>query len=86
MLVYFLWIFLILLFGASIQLAWGQSACPAPAPYALLRQDNDYSYLRNPACRSDFWDPVKFISLNAEGHKYLTLGGELREWYEVSVW
>lgn len=77
----FRWIFLVVFVGVSIQFARAQS-CPAPVPYALLRQDNDYGYLRNPACRSDFWDPVKFIPLNAEGENYLTFGGEIREWYE----
>lgn len=82
MLRYLRWIFLALAFGISVQLARGQSSCPAPVPYALLPQNNYYGYLRNPVCRSDFWDPVKFIALNAEGEKYLTFGGEIREWYE----
>src|SRR5689334_13858007 len=76
---HFRWCLLALLLSPPAQ---GQSLCPPPAPYALLRQDNDYSYLNDPACRSDFWDPAKFIPLDAEGDKYLTLGGEARDWYE----
>jgi hypothetical protein len=55
---------------------------PAPPPYELLRQDEDYSYLRDPRRQTDFFDPVKFIPLDAEGTIYLTLGGEGRARYE----
>jgi hypothetical protein len=48
----------------------------------LLRQDEDYSALRSPACRQGFWDGLKFISLNRGDSAYLSLGGEIREWYE----
>src|SRR5882762_8577844 len=40
--------------------------CIQPSTYALLRQDEDYGYLRNPPCRQDFWDPVKFIPFDSE--------------------
>jgi hypothetical protein len=63
-------------------LAGSQTSCPTPAPYALLRQEENYSYLRNRACRTDFWDPVKYVSLNSDGDRYVTIGGEIREWYE----
>src|SRR5690349_8825552 len=36
-----------------------------PPPYAPLRQMEDYSYLRDPARRTDLFDPIKFIPLNA---------------------
>jgi hypothetical protein len=67
-----------------VPLAGAQSpqGCFQPSTYALLRQDEDYGYLRNPACRQDFWDPVKFIPFDSEGDRYLTIGGEVREWYE----
>jgi hypothetical protein len=63
--------------------AWAGANCPASPSYALLRQDEDYSYLRDPTCRRDFLDPVKFISLGSQKDQYLTMGGEVREWYEV---
>jgi hypothetical protein len=50
--------------------------------YTLNRADEDYAYLRGPALRTDFWDPVKFIPLNESGIWYLSLGGEARERYE----
>ncbi len=62
-------------------LAEDQAPSAAP-PYRLLRYDEDYSYLRNPVNRTDFWDPVKFIPLNSQGNWYLSLGGEARERYE----
>jgi hypothetical protein len=72
----------VLFFFCSGGSVWAQSICPAPEAYALLRQDEDYSYLRNPACRQDSWDAVKYISRNGNGDHFLTIGGEIREWYE----
>lgn len=63
--------------------AWADTACPVPPPYALLRQDEDYSYLRDVKCRRDFIDPIKFILLSSQNDQYLTFGGEVREWYEA---
>jgi len=48
----------------------------------LLRQDEDYSYLRDVRCRRDPLDAIKFIPLGSQKDQYLTLGGEVREWYE----
>jgi hypothetical protein len=53
-----------------------------PPAYTLNRADEDYSYLRDPTLRTDFWDPVKYIPLNESGNWYLSLGGEARERYE----
>ena len=38
-----------------------------PPPYRLNRADEDYRYLRDPARRTDFWDPVKYVPLNDAG-------------------
>ncbi|MCK1446755.1 alginate export family protein [Bradyrhizobium sp. 48] len=73
------WIFALSMVSSS---ALADSICPSPPPYALLRQDEDYSYLRDPGCKRDFLDPIKFISLSPQKDQYLTLGGEVREWYE----
>src|SRR5262245_6225796 len=59
-----------------------QSTCPNPPDYALLRQDEDYSYLRDDACRRDRWDSLKYVPLGSSGDSFLTIGGEAREWYE----
>ena len=34
-----------------------------PPAYKLLRYEEDYSYLKDPSRRSDFWDPIKYIPL-----------------------
>src|ERR1700761_763136 len=51
--------------------------------YKLLREDEDWSFLRDRSLREDFWDPIKYIPLrkDAEGW-YMTLGGEAREVWE----
>ena len=53
-----------------------------PPAYNILRYEEDYSYLRDVAKRTDYLDPLKFISLDSEGHVYLTLGGEMRQRFE----
>ena len=36
-----------------------------PPVYNILRYEEDYSYLRDPAKRTDWLDPLKFIPLEA---------------------
>ena len=49
----------------------------------MLRFDEDYSYLADPANRSDWFDPIKYIPLRVdEPGWYLTFGGESRERFE----
>jgi len=57
------------------------SEIPAPPPaYQNLRFNEDYSYLANPANRTDWFDSVKYIPLWADDPSwYLSFGGELRE-------
>lgn len=54
---------------------------PPPPPYVPLRYEEDYTYLKDPARRTDFWDPIKYIPFQRDGW-YLSLGGEVRERYE----
>jgi hypothetical protein len=66
------------------------SAGPQNAPppwaiphYRLLREEEDWSYLADPQLRGHDWaDPLKYISLRPAENWYLTIGGEVREWYE----
>lgn len=64
----------------------GQTPAPrpsAPRPsYADLRWDENWSALRDRAQRKDYLDPLKYIPLGREGW-YTTLGGEIRERYEL---
>src|SRR5215831_18091454 len=69
---------------ASAQELKPSAEIPIPPPgYKMLRFDEDYSSLTNPANRTDWFDPVKYIPLRAEDPLwYLSFGGELRERYE----
>lgn len=60
-----------------------RAADAPPRPEILaMRQEEDWSALRDPALRTDLFDRVKFIPLNRDGSSWLTLGGEARERYE----
>jgi hypothetical protein len=59
-------------------LAMADCEMPSPA-YKPFRYDEDYTYLRNPACRTSLWDPLKYIPLGSDPNTYLSFGGELRE-------
>jgi hypothetical protein len=50
--------------------------------YELLRQDEEYRYLRAPACKRDWLDSLKYVRLGSSDDSFLTIGGEVREWYE----
>jgi hypothetical protein len=75
------WLSLVLVVPGGISLQ-AQSTCPNPPEYTVLRQDEDYSYLRDPACRQDRWDTLKYVRLGSTGDSFLTVGSETREWYE----
>src|SRR5215472_7870362 len=68
----------------AVRFAHSQSA-PPPSPevpdrsYKLLREDENWSFLANPAMRQDFWDPIKFIPLRRGSDTwYLTFSGQVR--------
>jgi hypothetical protein len=77
---------LILLVGAPFARAQSGQAANSPIEdrnYSLLREDEDWSFLRNPALREDFWDPIKYIPLRSGAEDwYFTIGGEAREVWE----
>jgi len=79
---------LMLMSFASPLLSRGQSVptveSPAPARiYHLLREDDDWSFLADPAERQEFWDPVKYIRLRpGRNDWFLSMGGEAREVWE----
>jgi hypothetical protein len=76
-----LWLSIVLGGSGEMNLR-AQSPCPDPPDYQVLRQDEDYSYLRDDACKLDRWDSVKYVRLGSRSDSYLTIGGEAREWYE----
>src|SRR5262249_30923488 len=61
---------------------WAQPT--TPPPYHIVRHDEDYGYLSDPARRSDWLDPIKYIALSdARPGFYLSLGGEIRQRFEL---
>ncbi len=73
---------------ASPLLSRGQSAPTAESPesariYHLLPEDDDWSFLADPAKRQDFWDPIKYIRLRPDRNDwFLSIGGEARYVWE----
>jgi hypothetical protein len=59
------------------------SGYPVIPTYTLTRYDEDYSFLANPANRTELLDRIKYIPLFDWGPFYfLSLGGDIREQYE----
>ncbi|HEY2588671.1 MAG TPA: alginate export family protein [Tepidisphaeraceae bacterium] len=50
--------------------------------YDIERWNDDYSYLRYPGSHTDFFDPIKYVPLNASGDTYLSFGGQARYRYD----
>src|ERR1700735_4055367 len=69
-----------------VSLAQSVPTTESPAPeriYHLLREDDDWSFLADPAKRQDFWDPIKYIRLRqGRNDWFLSIGGEAREVWE----
>jgi hypothetical protein len=80
-------ILMVMCFSSPL-LSRGQSVSDAesPAParvYHLLREDDDWSFLADPAGQQEFWDPVKYIRLRpGRNDWFLSIGGEAREVWE----
>jgi len=79
------WIAWLLMFGLA-RVTLDAQSIPASADarpsYMLLRDEEDWSFLRDPSQRSDWWDPIKYIPLSRSGDTFLSLGGEIRQQYE----
>jgi Alginate export len=76
---------ILLIVGLASMEAVAQPAAPSssePTSYKLMRYEEDYRYLRDPARRTDFWDPIKYIPIGSDPGTYLSFGGELRERFE----
>ncbi len=54
----------------------------SPPPYKQLRYDEDYTYLQDPIRRLDFFDPVKYVPFGGAEGRYLSVGGEVRPYFE----
>lgn len=81
-------VILVVLSSVSSLLSQGQSipiieSQPRVRTYHLLREDDDWSFLSDPARRQDFWDPIKYIPLRSGRNDwFLSIGGEARYIWE----
>jgi hypothetical protein len=72
--------------GANAQSVVTAAPVNQDRTYQLLREDEDWSFLRDPTLRKDFWDPIKYIPLRKKAADwYVTLGGEAREVWEQTA-
>src|SRR5580704_12425084 len=78
------WLFAVMPATVLADQVTGTGEIPStPSSYQMLRFDENYSDLANPANRTDWFDPIKYIPLRtADPSWYLTFGGELRERFE----
>ncbi len=67
-----------LLLSAS---AWAQDYGGTGA-YSLDRSSEDYTYLKDPANRTDFFDPIKYMPISDNPDWYLSLGGQVRDRFD----
>jgi hypothetical protein len=73
------------IFGGVGRSQTAPSTQPAPNAsriYTNERWDEDYGFLADPAQRSDFFDPIKYVPLNSAGDWYASFGGQFRDRYE----
>ena len=61
--------------------AWAQ--VPERPSFQTLRYNEDWTFLRDPAQRTDFLDSTKYMPFTTNGDWYLSLGGEARLKYEL---
>ncbi|MDB5300266.1 MAG: hypothetical protein JWO87_1929, partial [Phycisphaerales bacterium] len=59
-----------------------QNAAGAAPAYTVVSWNENWSFLADPAKRTDLFDPIKYIPFNDTGDIYLSLGGQYRERYE----
>lgn len=69
---------LLLLFSLSVFITQAQ-----PGPIKNIRYEDDFSYLLKDTTPRKGWDKLKYIPLSPSGKSTASLGGEIREWYEI---
>ena len=67
---------------ACVMVGAAAHADERPALGPQPRYTEDYRFLADPAKRSDFYDPIKYIPLGDNPNSYLSFGGEIRERFE----
>jgi len=78
-----LYAFFVEILPVHAQTCWTAGPVVPDRTYQLLPSNEDWSFLRNPTLRHDFWDPTKYIRLrNHHDDWYLSIGGEVRQDWE----
>jgi len=67
-------------FPGAAAFALDDLACPERRPLPNMRYDEDFRFLADTRCRTEPWDPIKFLPLGRE--RYASFGGEARIRYE----
>lgn len=67
----------------ALHAAYAAADATAPAPFQLVRSDENYDPLVNPGHFAPPPERYKYLPLTADGETYLSFGGELRERYDV---
>ncbi len=68
--------------ACAARISSAQATKPLRPAFASERYDENWSFLRDPSKRTDFFDPIKWIPLDKDGSLFLTVGGELRERFQ----
>jgi hypothetical protein len=71
-----------LLIASIPTMAQAESESPSRQPFQLLRYLEDYSYLKDSAGQTAFWDQIKYLPISRSRRAYLSLGGETRQMFE----
>ena len=62
---------------------WSASPVAPDRNYLMPPSNENWSWLRDPALRQDFWDPIKYIRLrDRRDDWYLSIGGQTRQVWE----
>jgi hypothetical protein len=61
---------------------YGGGGGEASSGYSIVRWDEDYSYLKDPSQRTDFFDPIKYIPIDDNPDAYVSFGGQVRYRYD----
>lgn len=65
----------------SAAIAEGANTCPG---FPIIRYDWDPASISDGVCDTQTWSELRYVSLNAAGDRYASVGGEMRQRYEYT--
>ncbi len=69
--------------GDWIRPCWSAGPVVPDRNYEIMASNENWSWLRDPTLRQDFWDRIKYIRLrNHRDDWYLSIGGQTRQVWE----